>query len=349
MKNTPKILLQSRKHAFTHSAWYGVWVILAVFTTLFFSLPMGKVSLGFAENTSQPSAPIYAERSAFEALPLSARFPSITDGTLLNRVLRTDESLKADTAVLQEQAGKEHIWQTNNVGIEHLVLGTAANPFILVRINPAVYEFVLCMASEKGESLSFKDWALEHNLHVAINASMYLPDEKTSTGYMQSATHSNNERIGSRLGAFFVAEPFDLENSPRVAIIEKGDSEWEKRIQEYRIRVQNFRLLGRDGTVPWKKNKKPGSIAAIGQEDNGNIVFMVSVLPLTVPEFARIARLLVPRLANAMYVEGSVKVGMYLHDGEEAHIWQGRKNIVYTPAPQDTRIPNIIGVVPRER
>lgn len=271
--------------------------------------------------------------------------------TIMGKVLHFEEMFSEGVERLHTLARSEQVWEKTAAGLEYLVLGDADNPFIAVRIDPEKFTFTLCMASEKGQSHSIEDWALANGLLVAINASMYLPDERTSTGYMRNATHSNNARIGSRLGAFFVAEPLTLSQNPPAAIIEKNDAGWQERIRQYAIRVQNFRLLARDGARPWKEkaDKERGSIAAIGQEKDGHILFLVSVHPMTVPEFITMAKTVAPNLENAMYVEGSVKVGMYLDINDKGQIWRGRKNVVYTPAPKDTVIPNVIGVVPRKQ
>ncbi|MEI3478052.1 MAG: hypothetical protein V8Q84_01855 [Bilophila sp.] len=56
-------------------------------------------------------------------------------------------------------------------------------------------------------SLSLGEWARRKDLVAAINASMYLPDGVTSTGYLRAGDVINNGRIASLFGAFFVAGP----------------------------------------------------------------------------------------------------------------------------------------------
>lgn len=272
-------------------------------------------------------------------------------GTLMGKVLQMEDKLLAGAENLRAQAQSLPGWMGVDEGLEFLVMGDADNAFIVVRIQPDLYDFTLCMSSEEGQALPLKEWAEFQGLRAAINASMYLPDGQTSTGYMQSASHSNNEHIGSRLGAFFVAEPFNPALDPPVAIIEKSDPQWAQRLERYAIRVQNYRLLTKEGVVAWRGDKKGerGSIAAIGQEKDGSILFMVSVHPLTVAEFCDIAQTVAPALERAVYVEGSVKVGLFLQEGNDKHLWLGRKNVLFTPAPEDTAIPNVIGVIPRKK
>lgn len=276
---------------------------------------------------------------------------SFARDTLMRKVLQVENKLLAGAQALQLQAEANPVWEQVDDGLEFLALGDVDNAFIAVRIQPVLYDFTLCMSSEEGQARPLKDWATLQGLHVAINASMYLPDGQTSTGYMQSASHSNNDHIGSRLGAFFVADPLNPALDPPVAIIEKSDPQWEQRLGRYAIRVQNYRLLTKGGVVAWRGDKEGerGSIGAIGQEKDGNILFLVSVHPLTVAEFCQLAQTLAPQLERAMYVEGSVKVGLFLKEGAQKHTWLGRKNVLFTPAPKDTAIPNVIGVIPRKQ
>ncbi|MDR1686715.1 MAG: hypothetical protein LBR82_09850 [Desulfovibrio sp.] len=79
--------------------------------------------------------------------------------------------------------------------------------FTMLRIDPLLHTFTLCMASEEGRARSLPDWSAQRDLRAGINASMYLPDGITSTGYMRNGESVNNENAGPRLGAFFAAGP----------------------------------------------------------------------------------------------------------------------------------------------
>jgi hypothetical protein len=79
--------------------------------------------------------------------------------------------------------------------------------FTMLRIDPRLHIFTLCMASEEGRALSLPDWSTQRGLRAGINASMYLPDGITSIGYMRNGESVNNENAGPRLGAFFAAGP----------------------------------------------------------------------------------------------------------------------------------------------
>jgi len=78
----------------------------------------------------------------------------------------------------------------------------------VLRFDPLLIDFVLCSRSQDNQPpRSLGDWGEQYDLTAAINASMYLPDASTSTGYMRQGSHVNNPRLVSRFGAFFVAGP----------------------------------------------------------------------------------------------------------------------------------------------
>lgn len=88
-----------------------------------------------------------------------------------------------------------------------------------LRIDPARFDFILCASSQDGRpARALSDWGEQYDLTAAINASMYLPDGSTSTGYMRQGGHVNNKRLVQRFGAFFVARP-DSPNLPPAAIL----------------------------------------------------------------------------------------------------------------------------------
>ena len=55
-----------------------------------------------------------------------------------------------------------------------------------LRIDPQRFDFVLCARSlDGGPPRTLSQWGEQYGLAAAINASMYLPDGLTSTGYMR--------------------------------------------------------------------------------------------------------------------------------------------------------------------
>ena len=216
---------------------------------------------------------------------------------------------------------------------------------VAVRFDPAYFDFSLHMVSHEGSpAKSLEDWAEKHDLVAGINASMYLPDSRTSTGYMRSGGHINNIRVGMRLGAFFVAQP-DAAGMPSAALVEKDDIDWQERIAHYSVVVQNFRITNARREILWPAGGSRTSIAAVGQDEDGHILFLHCREPIDAHAFAALLLELPLRITRTMYVEGGVQAGLVLRSGGHTRFWAGRRKMDFlsgTGAP--VVLPNILGV-----
>ena len=261
-------------------------------------------------------------------------------------------TLPAESGKKKQTAGLERgiTWSTAHKGLEYGMI-QADNSVIrvaVVRINPEYYDFSLHMASEQGSPLSLEGWAKQEQLLVAINASMYLPDKKTSIGYMHSPVHTNNPHIGKGLGSFFVASPLPgAANLPRADILEKTHPDLQNRLAQYGICVQNYRLIDETGSILWKEKQQFHSIAAIGKDSDGNILFFMAKTPTTVAAFARTLQNSLPDLGSVMYAEGGGKAAMYLNTPEKDLFWHGLHEPWAIFTPEDRLLPNILGVKAR--
>lgn len=122
---------------------------------------------------------------------------------------------------------KPPTWQTLDSGLEIAFFpgrNTAGRnlEIVILRIDPTAVLFSLHAASKEGEALSLPNWADRYHLVAAINASMYLPDGLTSTGYLRIGEHFNNSHLASVFGAFFVCEPLQNESALADKVSEKA-------------------------------------------------------------------------------------------------------------------------------
>ena len=105
-------------------------------------------------------------------------------------------------AALPAWAGESAPWTTLEPGLEYAEFdsGDESNAKVVaLRFDPARFVFSLHTTSEEGGSaLTLRQWADKYKLVAGINASMYLPDGSTSTGYMRNGGHVNNGRIAGR-------------------------------------------------------------------------------------------------------------------------------------------------------
>ena len=217
----------------------------------------------------------------------------------------------------------------------------------VLRIDPQYFTFTLHMASgDKARSLP--DLAQMYGLAAAINASMYLPDNITSTGHLRNATHVNNPRVVEKFGAFLVAQPKDPK-LPRAALLDRVEDDWQKALGQYSLVVQNYRLNNAQGKVLWSPEGPPHSIAALSQDKLGNIIFLLCREPVQPAAFATALLHLPLGLRTIMYLEGGPQAAMLVRSGSVDQVWVGRhiSGLWGTSGHQDAVLPNVLGIRPR--
>lgn len=227
---------------------------------------------------------------------------------------------------------------------------TPDEPTILValRIDPNLWNFSLhCATDRDGRALSLGAWAEQFGLTAAINASMYLPDARSSTAYLRSGGHINNPRIASKFGSFFVAGPKDP-TLPNADLLDRTVDAWAERLDRYDMVVQNYRLISTNRRILWPQGGPVYSIAAVGQDGSGAILFLHCREPMTAFDFATMLLALPLDIRDVMYVEGGPQAGMLLHTEDSMRIWMGRHRAdFWSTGNADAPLPNILGVTRR--
>ncbi len=221
----------------------------------------------------------------------------------------------------------------------------------VLRFDTEEFDFRLFSSRWEGRSApTMREWAAGKNLTAAINASMYLKDGQTSTGYMRSGERTNNGRIVSRYGAFFVAGPRE-EGLPRAAVLDRSVDDWKDLLPRYDIVVQNFRLMGPDGQQIWPENGPEHAIAAIAEDMNGRILLLHCSDPASVHSFVEALNAHTDlNLNSAMYVEGGSEASLLLSLPDSFHLWNGMTPASYMFSSRGDAIPlpNILGVTKRQ-
>jgi len=215
-----------------------------------------------------------------------------------------------------------------------------------LRIDPAYFNFILCARSQDGGPLrSLNQWAEQYDLSAAINASMYLPDGSTSTGYMKQDDHFNNRRVVQRFGAFFVAGPTQP-SLPGAAIVDRDDPQWEQRIAQYRLVIQNYRMTSADRRILWSPGGPHYSISAVAQDGDGRILFLHCRQPVEAYAFAQQLLHLPLNVRTVMYVEGGGQAGLLVRSAHWQHELLGISPAGFL-VTGDLRalLPNVLGAV----
>lgn len=222
----------------------------------------------------------------------------------------------------------------------------------VVRIDPARFEFVLCAASDGGVPLPLGRWADHAQLVAAINASMYLPDGRTSTGYLRDGGHVNNARHGGRLGAYFLAGPDGLARAagaPRAAVEDGTRVNMDVLEGHYRLVAQNFRMISADRRIVWAADSRPVAIAAVAQTGDGHILFLHCRQPVEPYVLAQRLLNLPLDVRTVMYVEGGAQAGLLLRSGGLLMELYGRSAAaILLGEPPAPSLPNVLGIRRRQ-
>lgn len=296
------------------------------------------------------------------------------------------------------------------LGLFPAQFGDSKFEVVVLRIDPAEFVFSVYTVSQNGRSLSLGEWARQHGLVAAINASMYLPDGVTSTGYLRAGETINNGRIVNKFGAFFVADPVrsgssenvlepagnaisemaaapelpaaahdspqplsgmsenkpnsvvpsseatasfvpvnsslkDVSDLPEADILDRSADNWEPLLSRYRMVVQNYRLISSDRRLLWTPGGPRHSIAAVGKDGAGRILFFLCREPLTGVEFGTLLLALPIDVHVVMYTEGGSQAGLLLDSATYRQIWMGRYLAdIWTSGNLSAPLPNVIGI-----
>ena len=241
------------------------------------------------------------------------------------------------------------LWQDLEAGLQFASFASpqaeGAASIDILRIDPALFRFSLHSAgAEEGTApRSLSAWAEQEGLVLAINASMYLPDRVTSTGYLRYGAHVNNPRIHGKFGAFFVAEP-DTQDLPQAAILDRERDPWAERLPRYKLVVQNYRLIDTEGKTLWLPGGPEHSIAAVGQDRQGHILFIHCRVPMTGEAFADALLHMPLALRSLMYVEGGSQAAMLVHCPALSRLWIGQSSVTFLHPPENgSPLPNVLG------
>ena len=218
----------------------------------------------------------------------------------------------------------------------------------IVKINPTYYSFKLLCASELGKiKLTAKEWCRRYHLVSAMNAGMYQKDGFTNVGYMKNFSHINNIRLNSVYKAVLAFNRMD-EGVPEIQIIDLKCQDFEKLRPKYQTFIQNIRMISCNQENVWSKQNKRWSLAVLGVDKEGNVLFIFSEAPYSGYDFNHILLSLPISIFNAMYLEGGGEASLYFSTGgfvlDQAGIYESTFN-GNSIRPAAHPIPNVIGIV----
>lgn len=177
-------------------------------------------------------------------------------------------------------------------------------PIAVLRIDPLQFELRLLMSSATpgGARLTAREWCENNSLVAAVNAGMYQEDFKTSVSLMKSRTHVNNAHL-TRHRAVLAFDRLDG-SVPPVQIIDRDLQPYDDLAAKYGSLVQGIRMVALDGRNVWAAQEERYSVAAVGVDRDGKVLFVHSRGRRTPHDLVDALLRLPLNLRNAMYLEG---------------------------------------------
>ena len=271
--------------------------------------------------------------AATQALPLPDEAPA------------ADAGAEADAALPEAPR-----WNALEEGLEYAEFSLQSEAgqqasLTVLRIDSELFDFRLyASAAHKHPALTLGQWADSHDLVAAINASMYLPDGVTSTGYMRQDDYINNKRLVRRFGAFFVAGPRQ-EGLPRADILTREDPQWQELLEQYRLVIQNYRMINDERRILWSPGGPLYAISAVAEDGAGKILFLHCREPLEAYSFAHALLHLPLDVRTVMYVEGGMQAGLVIRSPGLHQELRGRHLAdFWVTGNVRAQLPNVLGI-----
>lgn len=247
-------------------------------------------------------------------------------------------------------------WRPLDRGIELRFLdpkepGHTGDPRIaVVRIDPKSWALELVGRSGTAEKTgrTARAWAREHDLVLAINAGMFTEDYTTHVGYMESRGHVLSSGVNpyQSVAAF---DPRDPENQPAFRIFDLDvPGVTLKTIRaDYASLVQNLRLIKRPGVNRWSQQDAKWSEAALAEDEEGRVLFVMSRSPYSMHDLVRELLSAGIGVVAAQHLEGGRLAQLYLKVGDvELDLFEGSGGAFSGDSGSGRAwpIPNVIGV-----
>ncbi len=248
-------------------------------------------------------------------------------------------------------------WQTIAPGLELARFDAVPRSEIgdsvvtIVRVDPARFEFRLLSAPLLGldRNLTAPEWADSQHVVAVVNAGMFRDDRRTSVGYMRDGARVNNGAWTADK-ALFAAQP-SAASLPAAQIIDRTCQDAAVLEPQYRVLVQNIRMIDCQRRNVWAEKPRRWSTACIGADADGRILLIHCRSPYSTHRLIDVLLGLPLSLARLMYVEGGPEASLYVKlDGKvvvaetgsyETGFFENDTNRAFWP------LPNVIGIAPR--
>ncbi|MEM7010850.1 MAG: phosphodiester glycosidase family protein [Verrucomicrobiota bacterium] len=175
----------------------------------------------------------------------------------------------------------------------------------ILRVDPTHFELRVLCASELGHgSLTASEWRERYDLVAVTNAGMFDVDHSSHVGYLRNGDHVNQPKTHpdySSVAAF----------DPGFRIFDTDEVDFETEIApKFDVVIQNLRLIKRPGENRWSRQPKEWSEAALGEDANGNALFIFCRSPYSMHDLNLQLLDLPIDLVAAQHLEGGPEASL---------------------------------------
>lgn len=213
-------------------------------------------------------------------------------------------------------------WEVLEGGLEKAELHVEApgaaeeHPILAVRVCPATWELCLAAASpqQKGGRKTAREWAEAEGYALAVNGGMYHASN-LHDGFLQHRGQVLNEAT-NHYQSVAVFDPL-VEDAPpfRLVDVDTPGMTIEILRTQYASLIQNLRLIRHSGENRWSRQERKWSEAALGEDEQGRMLFIFSRTPYSMFDFNKILLKANLGLVSAQHLDGGPPAQLYLKVG----------------------------------
>lgn len=259
------------------------------------------------------------------------------------------------TTYRQSELVKEIEWQTLETGLHYAEIplpikcNVGNSKLSALRIDPTQFELLLASTKFAGHNGRKADeWADSLGLIAVVNAGMFsLDDYVTCTGYMKHYDQVNNPNMNSSYNLIAAFNPQSASGDPAYRIIDRRCENWDTWKNRYNSYVQGIRIIDCNQVNRWSKQEKFWSMVLLGEDLDGNMLFLFTRSPYRVHDLSKMILKLPIRIAKLMYLEGGPEASLYISHPRLKVAKMGSYETGFNPRDNNQQfwsIPNIIGI-----
>ncbi|NNE44615.1 MAG: hypothetical protein HKN12_10430 [Gemmatimonadetes bacterium] len=220
----------------------------------------------------------------------------------------------------------------------------------VIRIDPARWSLSAFsnLTGDSANNRSVREWCRTEGLVVAVNAGMFATDYVTHIGYLRCGDQVNNSHVNAYLSAAAFQPRHD--GLPPFRIFDLDEVSFARVREDYACVVQNLRLIKRPGENRWPPQDKKWNEVALGEDEDGNILFIHVRQAYSMHDLNEILLSLPIGLVAAQHLEGGPEAQLVLRQGERGVEFVGSwESGFQSDRDRGTGwpVPNVLGVTRR--